>query len=154
MANKDETLFIEVKKDIIEHLGRGKLDEVVVKDYTDDPENGKYYFFLEDDKEWFQVNSFDSYWTNAPHYFDMPERGKSVAIDTIRDIFGEDAAIMALWDRGSYSRNTEGKYVFKEEYGEFITDFDVTYFVVKKNRNGLQSVLENELIVVELPESK
>ena len=60
-----------------------------------------------------------------------------MVVDTIRNIFGEDAAIMALGDSGSYSRSTEGKYVFKEEYGEFITDFDVTYFVVKKNKAKL-----------------
>ena len=60
MAKKDETLFSEVKKDIVDHLGNGKLYEVVVKDYTHDPESGKLYFFLEDDKEWFQVNSYDS----------------------------------------------------------------------------------------------
>ena len=149
MAKKDETLFSEVKKDIVEHLGKGKLYEVVVKDYTHDPESGKLYFFLEDDKEWFQVNSYDSYWTNAPHYFDMPERGKSMVVDTIRDIFGEDAAIMALWDRGSYSRSAEGKHVFDEEYGEFITDFDVTYFVVKKNKAKLhlESAMDNVEII-------
>lgn len=149
MAKKDETLFSEVKNDIVEHLGNGKLYEVVVKDYTHDPESGKLYFFLEDDKEWFQVNSYDSYWTNAPHYFEMPERGKSMVVDTIRDIFGEDAAIMALWNRGSYSRSAEGKYVFGEEYGEFITDFDVTYFVVKKNKAKLhlESAMDNVEII-------
>ena len=94
MANKDESLFSKVKNDITEHLGKGKLYEVVVKDYRDDAENGKIYFVIEDNKEWFQVNSYDSYCTNSPHYFDIPERGKSVAVDVIRDIFGEDAAIM------------------------------------------------------------
>ena len=146
----DELLFSEVKKDIEKRLGTGKLYEVVVSDYTDDPENGKLYFFLEDDKEWFQVNSYDSYWTNAPHYFDIPERGKSMVVDTIRDIFGDDAAIMALWNRGSYSRSAEGKHVFDEEYGEFITDFDVTYFVVKKNKAKLH--LESAMGNVEIIE--
>ena len=47
MIEKDETLFSEVKKDIVEHLGNGKLYEVVVKDYTDDPENGKLGMVLE-----------------------------------------------------------------------------------------------------------
>jgi len=72
-----------------------------------------------------------------------------MAVDTIRDIFGEDAAIMALWNRGSYSRSAEGKYVFGEEYGEFITDFDVTYFVVKKNKAKLhlESAMDNVEII-------
>ena len=47
MAKKDETLFSEVKKDIVDHLGNGKLYEVVVKDYTHDPENGKLGMVLE-----------------------------------------------------------------------------------------------------------
>ena len=149
MANADETLFNEVKKDVVEHLGKGKLYEVVVKDYIDVPDDGKIYLIVEDDKQWFQVNSYDAYWTNAPHYVDMPERGKSIVIDAIRDIFGEDAAIMALWDRGSYSRNAEGKYVFKKEYDEFITDFDVSYFVVKKNKAELrlEPTIENLEII-------
>ncbi len=150
MANKDESLFSKVKNDITEHLGKGKLYEVVVKDYRDDTENGKLYFVIEDNKEWFQVNSYDLYCTNSPHYLDIPERGKSVAVDVIRDIFGEDVAIMALWDRGSYSGSAEGKYVFKEEYGEFITDFDVTYFVVKKNKAKLH--LETTIDGVEIIE--
>jgi hypothetical protein len=146
----DELLFSEVKKDIEKHLGTGKLYEVVVSDYTDDPEDGKLHFILEDDSEWFQVNSYDSYWTNTPHFFDMPQKGESKIVDVIRDIFGEDAAIMALWDRGSYSRSVEGKHVFDEEDGEFITDSDVTYFVVKKNKKKLH--LEPTMDNVEITE--
>ena len=55
-----------------------------------------------------------------------------------------------LWDRGSYSRSAEGKYVFKEKYGEFITDFDVTYFVVKKDKAKLH--LETTIDGVEIIE--
>ena len=155
MARKDETLFSEVKKDIKEHLGNGKLYEVVVSDNTWDEADGKIHLYVEDDKEWFKVNTYDSYWTNAPHFFEMPERGKSAVIDTIRNIFGNDASIMALWDRGSITRNPEGKYVFKEkavDENSYITDLNMSYFVVKKNRKELMRLSENDVIVVELPE--
>ena len=38
---------------------------------------------------------------------------------------------------------------YREEYGEFITDFDVTYFVVKKNKAKLhlESAMDNVEII-------
>lgn len=147
-------LFNEVKKDIQEHLGNGKLYEVVVDDYTWDETDGKIHLYVDDDEDNFNVNSYDSYWTNSPHFFDMPEIGKSVVIDTIRNIFGDDAGIMALWDRGSVTRNPEGKYVFKENAvsdNDYITDLNVSYFVIKKSKDALKTDSENDVIVIELP---
>lgn len=153
---KDPTLFSEVKKDIREHLGSGKLYEVVVSDRTRDGADGMIHLRVEDDRDWFEVNTYDRYWTNVPHFFEMPERGKSSIVDAIRNVFGDDAAVMALWDRGSVSRNAEGKYVFRENAvsgGGCITDINVSYFVVRKSRAALKADAGSDGITVELPEA-
>lgn len=145
-----ERLFNEVKKDITEHLGKGELYEVIPQNCQED---GKTHLYVDNNEEFFQVYSYDWYWTNAPHFFEMPERGKSIVVDGIRDIFGDDVAIMALWERGSVTRDTEGKFVFKENVADdngCITDFNVTYFVVKKNKKKLQSKMKNDKVVAEL----
>ena len=113
-----------------------------MRDYSDVPEDGKIHLEIEDNIEWFANNTYDAYWTNSPHFFNIPERGKSKIVDSIRNAFGNDVAIMAVWVRGSITKNPGDKYVLKSEpnYGGVITDHDVIYLAVKKNKKKLQLI--------------
>ena len=63
---KDPTLFSEVKKDIREHLGSGKLYEVVVSDRTRDGAHGMIHLLVDDDRGRFPMPPI-SYGLRANH---------------------------------------------------------------------------------------